>query len=219
MADDKKETTDTTIPDLAKLVAAMEARTGPDPLAVAKGFASEVYVKEQRIRELEAKLPRPGAVVLEGDDAKRWAEFNGLGKPDDVRKALAERATFAAENATLKRDGELRAVAEKAGVKFAVLRTLAAPTLAFGEGKAKGKDGKEAPVVTVKDGDAEPVPFEQYAAEKWGDFLPALKAEPTPEKPRPLPTPSRRETVFHPEPSPDTSARDALVASGRYARM
>lgn len=87
--------------------------------------------------------------------------FEAVGTVDAI-KALQT------ENATLKRDGSLREVAEVAGVKVSVLRNL-------DKGAAQyeivtGENGK---TVIVREGETQ-TPFDDYAKREWGDFLPAL---------------------------------------------
>src|SRR5206468_1138692 len=98
-----------------------------------------------------------------------------LGKPSDLRKLADEHRDFSGRLAEHDRAETLRGVAEKTGVKFSVLKALATPALAFGEGKAKGRDGKDTSFVTVKDGEAEPVPFDEYLSGPWKEFEPALR--------------------------------------------
>lgn len=161
------------VPDLGKLVADAVAKHGDQTQAL-KVFAADLYAAKDDLKAVRSKLPADGALVLTGDDAREWGAYRNLGKPSDLKRAVEERETFASENATHRRNDELSIVAEKAGVKLPVLKTLAG-SLVFGEAKIKGKDGKEAVVQTVKDGDAEPVAFDEYATKHWGDFLPALK--------------------------------------------
>lgn len=161
------------VPDLGKLVADAVAKHGDQTQAL-KVFAADLYAAKDDNKALKAKLPADGALVLTGEDAKAWGAYQSLGKPSDIRKTIDEHGTLATENATHRRNDELSIVAEKTGVKLPVLKTLAG-SLVFGEAKVKGKDGKETTVPTVKDGEAEPVPFDEYAAKHWSDFLPALK--------------------------------------------
>lgn len=222
-ADDKHPETPPAAPDLNKLVEAVIAKAG-DPNAALKSLVADNYALRDDLKTIRARLPGEGSIVLTGDDARDWGAYRTIGKPSDLRKTVEEHGQLAARVGTFERDEQLRAVAEKAGVKFPVLRTLAG-SLAFGEAKVKGKDGKEVPVVTVKDGDAEPVPFDAYAAEKWGDFLPALKPggklEPAPKQPG---TPSRHES-HRPAPNaahggdapPPLSRGGRLLATARNA--
>jgi hypothetical protein len=188
-------------PDLGKLVEAAVAKHG-DQTGALKAFAADLYAARDDLKAVRAKLPPDGALVLTGDDAKDYGAYRNIGKPSDLRKVVDEHATLATENAGLKRDQELRGVAEKAGVKHAVLKTLAG-ALAFGETEIETtKDGKKlkSTVVTVKDGEAAPVPFDEYAAKHWGDFLPALKpvAQTTTTNPRQPQTPSRTDNTRTP---------------------
>lgn len=62
-------------------------------------LADESIDYRETLRELKAKAPGEGAVVLSADDAKQWEAFRALGKPaKDIATALTERDTLAAEN-------------------------------------------------------------------------------------------------------------------------
>lgn len=161
-------------PDLGKVVDSLVGRHGTAEAAM-RELVAENYKGREKARELEAKLPPEGAVILTGDQAKAWETYTALGKPEDVKRIKTEHADYAVQLTGLKRDEELRSVAETAGVKFPVLKTIAG-NLAFETRPVKdAKTGKENPVVHVKDGDAEPVPLDDYAAAHWKDFLPALR--------------------------------------------
>ena len=168
-------------PDLGKLVEAAVAKHG-DQTSALKAFAADLYSARDDLKAVRSKLPGEGSIVLSGDDAKAWGAYQSIGKPADLRKTVDEHGTFATENAALKRDEVLRGVADQAKVNVSVLRKLAGPGLVFETAKVKGKDGKEADVLHVKDmtGAKEgqtvaSVPFDDYAAAHWADFLPALR--------------------------------------------
>jgi hypothetical protein len=200
------------VPDLGKLVADAVAKHGDQTQAL-KVFAADLYAAKDDNKALKAKLPADGALVLTGEDAKAWGAYQALGKPSDIRKTVEEHGALATENATHRRNDELSVVAEKVGVKLPVLKTLAG-SLVFGEAKIKGKDGKETTVQTVKDGDAEPVPFDEYAIKHWGDFLPALKPTITTVRPNGTPSRTDRQTYQLPEPTGPEVVRNRLKALG-----
>jgi hypothetical protein len=168
-------------PDLAKQAENLTAKHG-DPNVALMVLLGENYKLRDGLREATKAVPPEGARVLYGDDAKLWDSYRELGDPPAIRKAVRERDEFSGKVQKFERESELRAVADKARidgapVKYAVLKTLAAD-LVFGEDTAKDKAGKEYSFVTVAAPDgAEPVPFEQYAAAHWADFLPALRAD------------------------------------------
>lgn len=185
-------------PDLGKLVQDAIAKAG-DPNAAMKSLVADNYALRDDLRAARAKLPADGSVVLSGDDARDWGQYRQFGKPGDLRKTIDEHKSLGERVATHERDETLRGVSEKAGVEFAVLKTLAGSTLVFGETKGKDKVGKEITIVTVKDGEAQPVPFDEYAAAKWGKFLPALKPPATTQQARQPSTPNRQEPSHRPQ--------------------
>jgi hypothetical protein len=169
------------VPDLAASFANLAEKLGTQQAAGEK-LLSENKTYRDRLKELEDRAPRAGQVVV---DAEAWSAYQALGKPGDVAKVVTEHGTLGNELAALRRDEELRTVADKAGVKFAVLRRLAG-SAAF-EVKSEKVNGKDTEVVRVKDGDAEAVPFDQHFA----DFLPALRPEGQATPQRPPGTPNR----------------------------
>lgn len=153
-------------------------RHGNDALKLAERLATRegdnYSLREERrqlkeqLAALQGKLPAEGAVVLAGDDASQWQAYTQLGKLDELQAALAERETTKGELATLKRDLELRDVAQIANYKPAVLKQLAGDA----QFVIKEADGKRS--IVVKDGEKE-TPLSDYAKAKWADFLPALQ--------------------------------------------
>jgi hypothetical protein len=139
---------------------------------------------EQQVAELRTKLPKEGSVILGPEDGKAWAAYQALGKPEDLTKAVAERDEFRSKVADHEWDRANTAVAEAAGVKPSVLKTLAKRDRAEFVVKdepdpkdpakkkttkavyVKGKDDKGSETLT---------PFDDHAAAHWGDFLPSLK--------------------------------------------
>lgn len=75
----------------------------------------DVRDKNRQLRaELDAakgKLVPDGATVLTGEDATRWAAYQALGKPDELKTALKERETVMGELAGLKRADAVRQAA------------------------------------------------------------------------------------------------------------
>ncbi len=157
-----------------------------------------------RIKELngENREHRQKAQIAEADRAELEA-YRKLGlKPDTIRERLQAHQQVNAENATLKRDGLLRDVAERASLKFGVLRSL---DRLSNEGRSEplryesreveiaGSGGKKEAkeFVVYKDGETEKAELlEEFAAREWADYLPALRAAP----PKAVGTPIIRQT-------------------------
>ncbi len=180
-------------PDLAKQVEALIARHG-GPDGAVRTLMSETYNLRDKNRELIAKIPPDGAVVLQGEDAKHWGSYQSLGKVADLRTALAERDTFRTEAGTLRKAETGRTVAEVMGWKPGVLATLAKDLdlevrdEVDKDGKAVLKDGKPVRVAVVKGEGDKATLLKDYAAAHWGDFLSSLATTTTVERPRGTPS-------------------------------
>lgn len=136
-----------------------------DAAALARQLFEENYRHREQIRTLQGQVPAQGAAVLTPEQAQQWQSYQQLGAPDQVQ------ATIAAHG-KLNRELELRSVADVGKVSYEVLTTLAG-SLAF-EVRDEQVNNQPAKVVYVKDGDKD-VPLDQYAAQKWAAFLPALR--------------------------------------------
>jgi hypothetical protein len=191
-------------PDPAAGVQALIARHNNDLMRVIDHLYGDNFslreknrtLKDQ-VKDLEGKVPGQGSVVLGSDDAKALEAYKALGDLETLKTALGERDKFKGELGVLQREGVLRDVAEAAGFKLPVLKTLAGDDLSF-EIKEVEKDGKKARTAFVKNGDGEK-DIAEYAKEKWADFLPSLQAQP----PAPAGTPYPNQTSGGPPPKSD----------------
>ena len=136
-----------------------------DAAALARQLFEENYRYRTELRDAQRQLPPQGATVLTPEQAQAWTAYQGLGAPADVQTTIQQAQQ-------LRRDLELRSVADATGYKFGVLRQLASD-VAF-EVRDETKDNQPIKAVYVKV-DGKDVPLETYAAERWADFLPALK--------------------------------------------
>lgn len=150
-------------------------RHNNDAMAVVSVLYHDNYQLREDLRNTKGKVPAEGALVLTGDDAKAWTDYQQLGKPDDLRKTIGEKDKLQGELGTLQRDGVLRDVAEAAKYKFAVLKDL--------DGKAKlsytikevEQDGAKTKAVFVQPEGGQEQALEAYATATWADYLPALR--------------------------------------------
>lgn len=159
------------------------AKMNGDAMAFATTLFDENFQHRQKIRELEGKVPADGSVVLSKADATRWEEFKALGKkPDELKQALKSSEDLTGEIATLKRKDVLRDVAEvgfaDSKLKLSVLEDLdgKAEGIEYKIKEEKDKAGNTRKVVYVVS-EGKESPLETFAAEKWADYVPALKLE------------------------------------------
>lgn len=180
--------------DPAAGVQALIARHNNDLMRVIDHLYSDNYnlreknrtLKEQ-VKDLEGKTPKDGGVILSKAEADLLESYKAVGDVETVKTALGERDQLKGELGVLRKDGVLRDVAEAAGFKLPVLKTLAGD-LQF-EIKEIDQDGKKVRTAFVKNGDGEK-PVADYAKEKWADFLPALTAQPPQSGGTPFPSQS-----------------------------
>lgn len=141
---------------------------------------------------LKAKVPSEGTVVLTGSDAKLWDAYKAAGTPEQIAATAKERdelkvktSLLETENASTKRETLLSRVADAAGFKHSVLvdQDARTPGLTY-ELKEVEVDGKkvERAFVRFKDGEGDSAPvkeltLDEFAALKWGDYLPSLKKD------------------------------------------
>ena len=178
---------DESIPDLGKLAAEAIAKHGDEASAL-RALAAEGIALADEAAALKS------SVTLTAAQAAEWQAYKAIGKPADIERAVKEHPALAVQHATYKREAAMRDVVEAAGVKFNVLKKLAGPDLVFETKPVKGKDGKHADVLHVRDDGGRAVPFDDYAAKHWAEFLPALKPVAPIRQPG---TPSRLDPNFH----------------------
>lgn len=124
---------------------------------------------EQQVRDLDAKTPKEGAIVLQGDDAARWQAYQQYGTPDEIKAKLDGLATAESELATQRRALAIQNAAD-AGYDKARFAALL-PDDALPVVKDEQKDGKTIKRVYVKQGDTE-TPIEEH--ERFKPFLDTL---------------------------------------------
>lgn len=137
-----------------------------------------VRVKEDNFK-LRRKQAPEGGLVLDAEQAKRWAAWEQLGKPEDVSASLEQGKKDRALIAAQEKKQQLATVAEAAGWDadaFADLDSLAGG-LEWSVKEVKGQDGNSVKSVTVKV-DGKDVDATEFAEARWKKFLPVLvKAE------------------------------------------
>jgi hypothetical protein len=123
---------------------------------------------KQSLADAQGKVPGADAVVLTKDEAAALDAYKALGAPDAIKQAMDANGEATAKLAKLEKAERLRAAADAAGFKPAVLERLAADLDIQTE---TTKEGKPLVYVVVN---GEKTALADYAAAEWADFLPAL---------------------------------------------
>lgn len=131
---------------------------------------------QQQITDLQSKLPADGTVVLNADQAKLWETYQGLGKPEDVSKAIKERDEYQGELTTFRRNDVIKQAAEAHGYKPSALGKLPSLNGKQIEVREVEVEGQKAKRAFVKDGDKE-TGLTEFIQERDAEFLPALAAD------------------------------------------
>jgi hypothetical protein len=212
-------------PDLAKAVQGLIDRHGTQDAAL-RTLLAENYSLRDANRDLKAKVPGEGTVVLQGDDAKDWNSYRELGKVSDLRKAVSERDQFQNEAEAFRRAESYAEAATLSGMNPKAFRRLAEQEkLRLETKEIRGADGKLTPTVHVKGTDdkgAETLtPIDEYAEKAWPEMLPALRDGQKVDPARPNGTPLRRDPPASPPPPGDgrPTTRDHLQATVGYKPM
>lgn len=181
-------------PDLVKAVEGLLSKHG-DAASALRVLLSENHGYRDQLRELKAKLPADGSVVLSGDDAKAWGRFRTLGDFADVETRLKERDTL---DAQIKAHAREKLVSEAAGLHgydpdvLGQLPGAADLEIRVAERTVNGKAVKVAQVVGQDDQGQETLTdLDKHAEANWAKFLPSLTADSQASGP-PKGTPPRR---------------------------
>lgn len=156
------------------------AKHGNDSLALATMLLGENAQLREDKRQLKAKIPAEGSLVLSADEAKKWNAFQELKQePKEIKKALEKVSTLETENKELSRAESLREAAGAHGYKATVLKELLSKfpeaTISLKEETdSKTKATRKVAYITH---DGKESSLEGFADANFKDFLPALKAE------------------------------------------
>lgn len=130
------------------------------------------------IEDLKKKLPPEGAVVLSGDDVKKWQGYSQHGEPKDIATAFAERDDYKGKYEGLLQEVETGKVAAQVGYKPDVLLDLARSkgfAVALRDKTEGGKAVKVAVAIT-KDGEKDvETPLEKFVQDNLASYVPALQ--------------------------------------------
>lgn len=152
------------------------ARHNNDAMQVVATLLAENHQLRDERRQLRSQVPAQGAVVLAGDDAQRWQQYQQLGAIDALQQQLQAAQTAQSELTTLRRQAVLNDVQAASGYKASVLAQLpGASDLTFAVREVT-VDGRTAKAAFVTDKDGKEHPLADYAKGTWADFLPSLTA-------------------------------------------
>lgn len=154
-----------------------------DGVAVASKLFDENFQHRTTIRELKAKAPKDGDVVLTGDDVKEWNAFKALNvTATDAEKAIKAVPELEKQNKELSGMESFREIAELglegSKLKLPVLKDLLAkhPDAQITFKSEKDADGNEAKVAYIQKTDKDSaISFAEFAKAEFADYLPSLK--------------------------------------------
>jgi hypothetical protein len=120
-----------------------------DGLAVASKLFDENFQLRTKNRDLSAKLPKDGAVVLTDDDAKEWNAFKALNvKAADAKKAIESIPALEKQNKELSGMESLRELADLgldgSKLKLSVLKDQLRPGFPMPRSRSKPRRTKTA---------------------------------------------------------------------------
>jgi hypothetical protein len=159
-------------PDLLDKAKRLHQRHEGDVVGLLVTMLDENFRGRARNRDLEAKLPKEGAVVLSAEEAAKWEALKGF-DPKDVTTKLAERDKFEGDLKKASREKTLTTAATIAKLNPKVLARL--PGVDELEFEVVGEGDKQ--VAMVKGADGKAVPLPDYAKTQWAEFAPALNAQ------------------------------------------
>lgn len=129
-------------------------------------------------RELKGKVPE-GGLVLDATQAAAWKQYQELGKPEDLKKSIETKVELEAKEKRRERAEQIAEAADAHGFRPEVLVRLVGDEelrIDLKEEVVEGEKVKVAYVTPAGDG-ATPMKLDDYADQKWKEFMPALTAE------------------------------------------
>ena len=122
--------------------------------------------------EIERGAPAD-SVVLNAEEAALWQQYRSFGSPDDITTQIDAGNQAGAQLATYQRNDLIRQSAQLNGFNPEILIDLdrATPGLKW---EIRNDDGT--PSAYVIDGDGDAVSVHDYAAARWGAYMPVLQA-------------------------------------------
>jgi hypothetical protein len=181
----KTETTTPVVDASDGFRAALKKHEG-DATSLARDSWVRANEFSRQVTDLQAKLPKAGAVILSDEDAAEWAELRKLGKAKELAEKIGTLGTLSATVAKHERE-TLIGHASKAngstgplGYDAEVLARLIGPdtVIQIVDGKDRiGKDAKLANVVEMIDTKEVVTPLDKYMEKHFAKFLPSLRSD------------------------------------------
>lgn len=162
--------------DLSAVAAGLLQKASGNPVKVISRLLKENHEGREKVRDLSSKLPPDGAVVLSGDDAKRWETYRSLGDdPAKIKEALDSGAQAIEWKSNHERDQSYSAAAKAGGYNEPLFKRLAAQdgikVVTKEEANAAGKKVARPYVVNDK---GKETALADYVAANWGELADAL---------------------------------------------
>lgn len=160
------------------------AKMNNDATKVAEKLYDENRSLRVKLRDARGKAKPDDGLVLSGDEAKAWSEYQAIGKAADLKQALTERDQLKAELGGIRKAGLHKQAAEAHGYRATVLSRLLDQDALDLEVKEEQQGGKPAQVAYVKHKDDQgkdvSTRLPDYAQKHWAEFLPSLGNKETP---------------------------------------
>jgi hypothetical protein len=147
-------------------------------------YRDKIRDRDREISDLKKAVPAEGALVLTGDDAKAWPEYQKLGKPEDLSKTIQDGRAALAKNAETEKQTTLDEAAKygdgtrpfKAGLLKLAAKDLNVQMREVDVTDSEGKVTKaKQPFVLLKEGDTEtPVPLAKHLKTQDEDVFNSL---------------------------------------------
>ncbi len=171
--------------------------------------------------ELRRKSAPDGGLILDAEQAKRWAAWEALGTIDQITPKLEQAGKDRARIEQIEKRERITTVAQAAGWDADALSDLdsLAGGLDWTVSEVTGQDGNSVKSVTVKV-DGKDVDAGEFAKQRWSKFLPVLQLGNEREQSTPEPITTRVPTGGagggKPRSYSQSDAEKRLSESGQY---
>lgn len=139
-------------------------------------YRAKLREAKETIKELTAKMPVDGTLVLTAAEAADWKAYTELGKVIDITKHLTEGKAAIEGVAKRGREDALAGAAKDMGYNPEVLTKLAEMNKLELVSRTAEVAGQQVKAHYVKAENGQEVELGAYAQQNWPSFIPALKA-------------------------------------------